>query len=145
MRRVRRRFRGGIVWVTVGRDADGPGLAARIGEVIAAEAGGPAALDVTDSGRRETAVAATVCYSLDMLAEADRDRFFELGVRAPDRLGVAADRSAGGGQASGRRGPKARIMAATQPIPVGAPMRLTRNTRVSRSTPRIIPISVGSR
>ena len=35
-RRVRRRFRGGIVWVTVGRDADGPGLAARIAEVIAA-------------------------------------------------------------------------------------------------------------
>jgi hypothetical protein len=35
---------------------------------------------VTDSGQRETAVAATVGYSLDMLAEADRDRFFELGV-----------------------------------------------------------------
>jgi hypothetical protein len=43
-------------------------------------AGGPAALDVTDSGQRETAVAATVGYSLDMLAPADRDRFFELGV-----------------------------------------------------------------
>jgi hypothetical protein len=26
-RRVRRRFRGGIVWVTVGQEADGPGLA----------------------------------------------------------------------------------------------------------------------
>ena len=48
------------------------------------KAGGPAALDVTDSGQRETAVAATVGYSLDMLAEADRDRFFELGVFAED-------------------------------------------------------------
>jgi hypothetical protein len=38
-RRVRRRFRGGIVWLTVGRDTDGPGLAARIGEVIAASGG----------------------------------------------------------------------------------------------------------
>ena len=222
-RRVRRRFRGGIVWVTVGRDADGPALAARISEVIAAEgaggqaftspeqagqalagalagrgrvlmvaddvwtaaqlapftaegqpwrllvttrrplilddlaarsirvdampgpvarqlltrglpamdagrerelldltgrwplllnlvnhrlagdinrgaaidtaasaaasrlkAGGPAALDVTDSGQRQTAVAATVGYSLDMLAQADRDRFFELGVFVED-------------------------------------------------------------
>ena len=36
-------------------------------------------------------------------------------------------------------------MAATHPIPVGAPIRLTRNTRASRSTPRISPISVGSR
>ena len=222
-RRVRRRFRGGIVWVTVGREADGPGLAARIAEVIAAEgvggqaftspeqagralggvlagrgpvllvaddvwtaaqlepftaegqpwrllvttrrpvilagvaarqikvdampgpvarqlltrdlppmdgvrerelldltgrwplllnlvnhrlasdvsrgaavdtaasaatgrlrAGGPAALDVADSGQRETAVAATVGYSLDMLEKADRERFFELGVFAED-------------------------------------------------------------
>lgn len=39
-RRVRRHFRGGIVWVTVGRDTDGPGLAARIAEVIAAVGGG---------------------------------------------------------------------------------------------------------
>jgi hypothetical protein len=38
-RRVRRRFRGGIVWLTVGRDTDGPGLAARIREVIAASGG----------------------------------------------------------------------------------------------------------
>jgi NB-ARC domain/WD domain, G-beta repeat/APAF-1 helical domain len=38
-RRVRRRFRGGIVWLTVGRDTDGPGLAERIGEVIAASGG----------------------------------------------------------------------------------------------------------
>ena len=48
------------------------------------KAGGPAALDVTDSGQRQTAVAATVGYSLDMLAEADRDRFFELGVFVED-------------------------------------------------------------
>ena len=34
-RKVRRLFRGGIVWITVGRDTDGPGLAARISEVIA--------------------------------------------------------------------------------------------------------------
>jgi len=47
-------------------------------------AGGPAALDVTDSGKRETAVAATVGYSLDVLDEADRERFFELGVFAED-------------------------------------------------------------
>ncbi len=43
-----------------------------------------------------------------------------------------------------RRGPNARIKAATHPIPVGAPIRSTRNTRASRSTPRITPISVGS-
>ena len=35
-RKVRRLFRGGIVWITVGRDTDGPGLAVRISEVIAA-------------------------------------------------------------------------------------------------------------
>lgn len=33
-RAVRRRFRGGIVWVTVGRDVDEAGLAARISEEI---------------------------------------------------------------------------------------------------------------
>lgn len=38
--RVVQRFPGGILWVTVGRDLDGAGLAARISEVIAA-AGGP--------------------------------------------------------------------------------------------------------
>ena len=38
-RRVRRRFRGGIVWLTVGRDTDDPGLAARISEMIAASGG----------------------------------------------------------------------------------------------------------
>ena len=38
-RRVRRRFRGGIVWLTVGRDTDDLGLAARISEVIAASGG----------------------------------------------------------------------------------------------------------
>ena len=51
-RRVRRRFRGGIVWVTVGQDADGPGLAARIAEVITAEgAGGPAFTSPEQAGR----------------------------------------------------------------------------------------------
>ena len=47
-------------------------------------AGGPAALDVTDSNQRGTAVAATVGYSLDVLEGADRERFFELGVFAED-------------------------------------------------------------
>ena len=31
---IRRRFRGGIVWVTIGRDLSGAGLAARISEVV---------------------------------------------------------------------------------------------------------------
>jgi hypothetical protein len=35
-REVRRRSPGGIVWLTIGRDVDGPGLAARISELIAA-------------------------------------------------------------------------------------------------------------
>ena len=46
--------------------------------------GGPAALDVTDSGSRQTAVAATIGYSLDTLATADRERFYELGIFAED-------------------------------------------------------------
>ena len=46
--------------------------------------GGPAALDVADSGMRETAVAATVGYSLDGLDAADRDRFSELAIFAED-------------------------------------------------------------
>jgi hypothetical protein len=33
-REVRRRFRGQIVWVTVGRDLGGAGLAAKISDVI---------------------------------------------------------------------------------------------------------------
>jgi len=45
---------------------------------------GRAALDVTDSGKRETAVAATVDYSLDALDAADRTRFYELGIFAED-------------------------------------------------------------
>ena len=45
---------------------------------------GPAALDITDSGQRQTAVAATVGYSLDALESGDRDRFFELGIFAED-------------------------------------------------------------
>lgn len=35
-RRVMRRFGGGNVWVTVGRDTHGPGLAAKFSEVLAA-------------------------------------------------------------------------------------------------------------
>ena len=46
---------------------------------------GPAALDITDSGQRQTAVAATVGYSLDALdSDDERDRFFELGIFAED-------------------------------------------------------------
>ena len=47
-------------------------------------AAGPAAFDIRDSGQRQTAVAATVGYSLDALDPPDRDRFFELGVFAED-------------------------------------------------------------
>ena len=52
-RRVRRRFGGGIVWITVGRDTDGPGLAARISEVIAAGSSGrgPAFTSPEQAGR----------------------------------------------------------------------------------------------
>ena len=62
---------------------------ARIDVAAAAAAGrlrerGPAALDITDSGQRQTAVAATVGYSLDALDSGDRDRFFELGIFAED-------------------------------------------------------------
>ena len=46
--------------------------------------GGPAALDITDSGKRQTAVAATIDYSLEALDVADRDRFCELGIFAED-------------------------------------------------------------
>src|ERR1019366_9470167 len=51
----------------------------------------------------------------------------------------------GGGAGEGRRGPNARIIAATQPTPVGAPIRLTRNTSASLSTLRIAPTRVGRR
>ena len=62
---------------------------AHIDTAAAAAAGrlrerGPAALDITDSGQRQTAVAATVGYSLDVLDSGDRDRFFELGIFAED-------------------------------------------------------------
>ena len=63
---------------------------ARIDTAAAAAAGrlrerGPAALDITDSGQRQTAVAATVGYSLDALdSDDERDRFFELGIFAED-------------------------------------------------------------
>ena len=46
--------------------------------------GGPAALDVTDSGKRQTAVAATIGYSLETLEAVDQDRFLELGIFAED-------------------------------------------------------------
>lgn len=46
--------------------------------------GGPSALDVEDSGKRETAVAATVDYSLEVLGDPDRDRFYELGIFGGD-------------------------------------------------------------
>jgi NB-ARC domain/WD domain, G-beta repeat len=45
---------------------------------------GPAALDITDAESRELAVAATIGYSLDTLAAADRDRFCQLGIFAED-------------------------------------------------------------
>jgi NB-ARC domain/WD domain, G-beta repeat/APAF-1 helical domain len=45
---------------------------------------GPAALDIQDPGSRQRAVAAAVDYSLDALAAADRDRFYELGIFAED-------------------------------------------------------------
>ena len=62
---------------------------AHIDTAAAAAAGrlrerGPAALDITDSGQRQTAVAATVGYSLDALDSGGRDRFFELGIFAED-------------------------------------------------------------
>jgi APAF-1 helical domain len=58
--------------------------AAALAAISRLRAGGPAALDVTDSDQRGTAVAATVGYSLDVLKGADRERFFELGVFAED-------------------------------------------------------------
>ncbi|MEU4540051.1 hypothetical protein AB0G15_34945, partial [Streptosporangium sp. NPDC023825] len=45
---------------------------------------GPAALDITDSGQRETAVKATIDYSLEALATDKRGRFLELGIFAED-------------------------------------------------------------
>ena len=51
-REVLRRFRGGIVWVTVGRDTHGSALAARISEVIAAAGGdGPAFTSPEQAGQ----------------------------------------------------------------------------------------------
>ena len=67
--------------------------------------GGPAALDITDSGQRQTAVAATVGYSLDALDAADRDRFFELGIFAEDaEIPVAAAALAVAGNRRAERG-----------------------------------------
>jgi WD40 repeat protein len=45
---------------------------------------GPAAVDLSDAGTRQTAVAATVAYSLEVLTAAGRDRFSELGIFASD-------------------------------------------------------------
>ncbi len=51
-RAVRRRFRGGIVWVTVGRDVDEAGLAARISEEIRILGGeGPAFTSLEQAGQ----------------------------------------------------------------------------------------------
>ncbi|MEQ4720909.1 NB-ARC domain-containing protein [Nonomuraea sp. B19D2] len=45
---------------------------------------GPAALDVTETEQRETAVAATVEYSSSALGQGGRDRFLELGIFPED-------------------------------------------------------------
>src|SRR5690606_13297731 len=45
---------------------------------------GPAALDISDSGQRSTAVKATIDYSLEVLAAGMRERFLELGIFAED-------------------------------------------------------------
>jgi hypothetical protein len=68
-------------------DTAAAAIAARLG------VGGPAALDVIDSGQRQTAVAATIGYSLHALSDADGERFFELGIFAEDAsvpIGIAA-------------------------------------------------------
>jgi hypothetical protein len=41
--KVKRRFRGGFAWVTIGKDAEGPGLAARIAELVVNMGGDAAA------------------------------------------------------------------------------------------------------
>lgn len=46
--------------------------------------GGPAALDIADTGRRETAAAATIEYSLEVLQSNTRERFVELGIFPAD-------------------------------------------------------------
>ena len=54
---------------------------------------GRTALDITDSGKRETAVAASIDYSLDALFARERDRFIELGIFPEDTeipIGVVA-------------------------------------------------------
>src|ERR1035437_3014753 len=61
-----------------GIDTAAAAAAARLHE------GGPAALDITDSGKRQTAVAATIDYSLEVIEEASRNRFYELGIFAED-------------------------------------------------------------
>jgi hypothetical protein len=66
--------------VNRGADIDA-GAAAAAGRLREA---GPAVFDIRDSGQRQTAVAATVGYSLDALDQGDQDRFFELGIFAED-------------------------------------------------------------
>ncbi len=71
------------------RLADEVGRGAEIDAAAAAFAGrlrsgGPAALDIDDSGSRQTAVAGTVDYSLEIVDEADRPRFWELGIFPAD-------------------------------------------------------------
>jgi hypothetical protein len=54
---------------------------------------GRTALDISDSGRREMAVAASIDYSLETLSPGDRERFCELGIFPEDTeipVGVAA-------------------------------------------------------
>jgi NB-ARC domain/WD domain, G-beta repeat len=52
---VRRRFPGGVCWVTVGRDVDGEGLAQRISEAVwNLGGGGPAFASVEEAGRALT-------------------------------------------------------------------------------------------
>ncbi|HUZ54402.1 MAG TPA: NB-ARC domain-containing protein [Streptosporangiaceae bacterium] len=52
---------------------------------------GPAAIDISDSGSRATAAAATIGYSLELAGEAGRDRFVELGIFAEDADVPVAD------------------------------------------------------
>jgi hypothetical protein len=68
----------------------------------------------------------------------------EPGVIDPCGLWAPAGKDLRKGSGGSRRGPNAKIMAAIHPIPVGAPIKLTKNTSASRSTPRTIPINVGS-
>src|ERR1017187_1648490 len=65
------------------------------------------------------------------------------GVHGPSGQYVVSGCGGNAGSGGRRRGPNARVRAAGHPIKLGAPIRLTRNTSASLSTPRISPISVG--